>query len=152
MDLFLSCGHNHTWGLTTPVTHLSPDPVKTERIDWFSYVDHWKGGHMREKHLDLGQQVKKFRDEAGLTQEALGEKVYMSKQQISKIETGETALKGEDVLSITRALGISPNKFFGYEGFKSVGEILREGSVLENKLITLLANVIHEEMHSHKGK
>lgn len=104
------------------------------------------------KKLDLGDQVRKLREEAGLTQAELGEKAMMSKQQISKIESGERILKGEEISRIIDALDISPNKFFGFEGRRSISEILRDGTVSENKLISLIANVIDEEMFHRDGK
>lgn len=44
---------------------------------------------MRCRDMELGSQIKKYRTELGLSQDALAEKIYVSRQSISNWETGK---------------------------------------------------------------
>lgn len=44
--------------------------------------------------MELGSQIKKYRNELSLSQDALAEKVYVSRQTISNWENGVSQTKG----------------------------------------------------------
>ena len=62
----------------------------------------------------IGQQIKKFRTEKGLTQEQLGELVGVTTQAVSKWERGGVP-DAELLPSLSRALGVSIDALFGQE-------------------------------------
>ena len=62
----------------------------------------------------LGQQIKKYRTEKGLTQEQLGELVGVTTQAVSKWERGGVP-DAELLPSLSHALGVSIDALFGME-------------------------------------
>lgn len=94
--------------------------------------------------IDLGEQVSRYRKEAGLSQQQLGDKINMSRQNISQIEKGKVALSGETIVTLFEVFGISPNQFFEYKGMKSIEAIIRNSSLREKRIITQIANIIDE--------
>jgi len=66
-------------------------------------------------YLDLnaiGDRIKEARKKTGLTQEVISEKICISNQFWSKLETGRSLASIESYLNITKALGISLNDLF----------------------------------------
>lgn len=59
----------------------------------------------------VGERIRKVRDEAGLTQEELGEKTGFSAMGISYFEKGLRKLKLEDLSNIARALDTNVSYF-----------------------------------------
>ena len=55
----------------------------------------------------VGQRVKRFRLDRGMTQEELGERVGVKKSQISKLESGKCVITLPTMSRIFRALGIT---------------------------------------------
>ena len=60
----------------------------------------------------LGGRIRELRLKRGLTQEALGEKLYMRKSTISEYENGTTDIKCSVLQEIAAALEVSPVYFF----------------------------------------
>lgn len=56
--------------------------------------------------MKIGENIKKFRREKGMTQEKLGEVLFVSQQQISQYESGEKVPRVDTVQKIADALGI----------------------------------------------
>lgn len=52
----------------------------------------------------LGEQIKKYRKKAGLTQKQLGEKLGISQQQIAQYENGKRVPKIDALIKIANAL------------------------------------------------
>ena len=57
--------------------------------------------------MELGKQIKKYRQEAQLSQEELADRVYVSRQTISNWELNETAPNPEQLKLLSQALDIS---------------------------------------------
>jgi transcriptional regulator with XRE-family HTH domain len=57
-------------------------------------------------HKRIGENIRKFRKKAGLTQEKLAEKANLHPVYISQVERAERAITIDSLLKITRALGI----------------------------------------------
>lgn len=68
---------------------------------------------MSQFDSDLGQRIRDLRQAAGLTQQALGEDVGLTKQSISAIEVGRQAVSAEMLWTIAIALGVSIESFYG---------------------------------------
>ena len=65
---------------------------------------------MQEKELclqEIGQRIIDRRKQLGLTQEALAEKGEMTTQFVSYAESGKRAMRPENLLKISSALGVS---------------------------------------------
>lgn len=65
---------------------------------------------MQEKELclqEIGQRIIDRRKQLGLTQEALAEKGEMTTQFVSYAESGKRAMRPENLLIISSALGVS---------------------------------------------
>jgi tellurite methyltransferase len=67
----------------------------------------------------LAGNIARYRKEQGLTQEALGEKLGISFQAVSKWETGQTVPETLLLPEIARMLNISVDKLLGYSAFDS---------------------------------
>ena len=61
---------------------------------------------------DFGQTIKKFRVNAGLTQEQLSEKLGISLKYISRLENGYSGIKTQTLIRCMNILGIEPNVLF----------------------------------------
>ena len=65
---------------------------------------------MQDKELclqEIGQRIIERRKQLGLTQEALAEKGEMTTQFVSYAESGKRAMRPENLLKISSALGVS---------------------------------------------
>lgn len=71
--------------------------------------------------MTIGEQIKKIRQEKGLSQKELGRKLNVSQQMIGQWETGKSNPKLETINNIAAALGISVRQLypdFSYEEWK----------------------------------
>ena len=61
------------------------------------------------EHLltDMGLRIQELRKQMDLTQEALAERAGMTSQTISSAELGKKALRPENLVKLSRALGVS---------------------------------------------
>ena len=57
-------------------------------------------------HKKIGENVRKFRKQRGMTQEKLAEKANLHSVYISQVERADRAVTIETLLKITKALGI----------------------------------------------
>lgn len=65
--------------------------------------------------LNFGKQIKKFRQQKGLSQEELAEKLDISQQTLSKIECGKNFLTAETLEKIPSVLGVNICELFKFE-------------------------------------
>ena len=63
----------------------------------------------------LGQRIQSYRKNAGLSQEALGEKLQVSRQAVSKWESDLTVPELESLISMSRIFGVSVGTLLGVE-------------------------------------
>lgn len=73
----------------------------------------------------LGQRIKRYREQGGLTQTDLGDKLGISYQQIQKYEKGTNRVSVDTLVRMARALGQLPSAFL------DSGEGSRGGMVAE---------------------
>ena len=70
--------------------------------------------------MNVGQQIKKLREEKGMTLEELGNKVGVGKSTVRKWETGMIAnMRRDKIEKVAQALDVSPAYFFNCESFQS---------------------------------
>jgi transcriptional regulator with XRE-family HTH domain len=62
----------------------------------------------------IGQRIKNYRKEQGLTQEELAEKSGLHSTYIGKVERNEKGITIETLIKITDALGITVEELFRY--------------------------------------
>ena len=69
--------------------------------------------------LELYKNIKKRREELGLSQDALAKKVgYTDRSSIAKIESGKVDLPQSKILEIAEALRIPPGELMGLDGIE----------------------------------
>lgn len=61
---------------------------------------------------EVGRRIRQFRQDAGLSQEALAELIGLSFQQVQKYESGHTTLNVLKLQHIAQALKVSVTEFF----------------------------------------
>jgi len=66
--------------------------------------------------MKLGQKIRAARTALGLTQKELGQKVRVSKQSISRWESGDDIPQGANLLGLTHALSLEHGWFAHEEG------------------------------------
>ncbi len=72
--------------------------------------------------MGIGEKIKKYRKEKGITQKELAEKIGVSVQAISKWECGSTP-DITQIMPLSCALGVSPNELLDYtDGYKQENE------------------------------
>lgn len=57
--------------------------------------------------IDMGLRIQELRKQMNMTQEALAERAGMTSQTISTAELGKKALRPENIVKLSRALGVS---------------------------------------------
>lgn len=67
-----------------------------------------------QKYKCLGLNIAYYRKTRGLSQEALAEKINISRTHMSRIETADCAVSLDVVFNICDALDISPDKLFDF--------------------------------------
>ena len=66
--------------------------------------------------MDMGQKIKKLREEQGMTLEELGSKVGVGKSTIRKWETGIIAnMKRDKIAKVAHALNVEPAYLMGWD-------------------------------------
>ncbi|MCA8959319.1 MAG: helix-turn-helix domain-containing protein, partial [Planctomycetes bacterium] len=66
--------------------------------------------------LDIGQQIKKLREERRITGKELARLIGLSQSQMSRLEQGQRRIDTEILAKIARALEVSPAQFFDAAG------------------------------------
>ena len=78
--------------------------------------------------MELNQNISKIRKERGLSQEALAEKLSVSRQAVSKWETGEAVPELQKLMMLCDILGVSMDKLCGREKGKKENAITAQPS------------------------
>lgn len=91
----------------------------------------------------FGRNVKKYRKQAGLTQEQLSERLGVSQKHLSIIETGTQFASAGLIGRISTELKVSPGDLFGGSSDTIIEEIKKSRSMI----MTMLAN----ELRRHRS-
>ncbi len=70
---------------------------------------------MERRMIEIGERLRKIREEAGYSQEAFAEKIDCCSITISRWENGHTSMKVADIIRITEALNVSADYLLGIE-------------------------------------
>ena len=70
--------------------------------------------HQVKKYKYLGLNIAYYRKACGLSQEALAERVNISRTHMSRIETADCAVSLDVVFDICDTLGVTPDKMFSF--------------------------------------
>ncbi|MBR5260245.1 MAG: helix-turn-helix transcriptional regulator, partial [Eggerthellaceae bacterium] len=60
--------------------------------------------------MDIGTKIKELRTERGLSQERMAEQLCVSRQAVTKWETGAGAPDVENLIAISRLFGVSTDE------------------------------------------
>lgn len=103
---------------------------------------------MREKkeiNIRIGEQIKKARENAKLTQEQLAEKIDVSPQYISDLERGVVGISVEKLKSLCIALRVSSDEIlFGNYKNKNSAIIFEKISVLSENHVLILSDIVNK--------
>lgn len=101
---------------------------------------------MREKkaiNIEIGEQVKAAREQAGITQEQLAERIDVSTQYVSDLERGVVGISVPTLKNLCVALGISSDRIlFGQSQDGNVPTLTDKCRVLSPAQSVMLANII----------
>lgn len=78
---------------------------------------------MERRMIEIGERLRKAREEAGYSQEAFAEKIGCCAITISRWENGHTPMKAVDIIKIVEALDISADYILCVE---TQGDIVTE--------------------------
>lgn len=103
-------------------------------------------------YFKLGEKIRYYRKNAGISQEELAEKVYISTTHMSHIETGSTKLSLQVLIDISDALNVSIDKLINVNdgAFSSTDEIMKLLSKCSDKQLNLIENIIKAVINSEK--
>ncbi len=107
---------------------------------------------MKKEELNIprlfGEQVKKYRNKKGLTQEQLSERLGISQKHLSIIETGTQFASASLIEKISKELNVPPSLLFGgsenNEIRSLVGIMTSQYNDLLNKISLLNINLQNE--------
>lgn len=101
---------------------------------------------MREKkaiNIEIGEQVKAAREQAGITQEQLAERIDVSTQYVSDLERGVVGISVPTLKNLCVALGISSDRIlFGQSQGGNVPALTDKCRVLSPAQSAMLADII----------
>ena len=80
----------------------------------------------------IGEQIKKYRTDKGITQEELGRTVGVTTQAVSKWERGGLP-DAETIPLIADALGVSTDMLFGRDNTKTVVDTVLDETVISDR-------------------
>ena len=96
----------------------------------------------------LGNKIKYFRKQKGLTQEQLAEKIGIETNTLSNIETGKTFMSFKVFQKLPDILGIPPYEFFIYD--ENITTVYKEQlikKIKQNKnsrILFLIENILNQ--------
>jgi transcriptional regulator with XRE-family HTH domain len=98
-------------------------PVSTELCQF--------GNVMEKQARKPTNQIKFYREKAGLTQSELAERIGTTAATISRLEVGSRELRDHYVQSISRVLGVTPQALRGYTQSSDEGSLPRNDTAVE---------------------
>ncbi len=102
---------------------------------------------------EIGKRVQIARKNVDLTQENLAEKIKISPQFLSDIETGRSGMSFDTLLSLCDILKVTPNYILGKNNKKNISPEIEE--LLINfpiDLIPYVENILQSMIEVHKKK
>ncbi len=94
--------------------------------------------------MDIGERIKKRREELGLSQSELARMVgYTSRSTINKIEKDGRGISQSKIVDIARALKVTPSYLMGWEDLPEASLIAEQELLLEK---VMMLNSEHQEI------
>ncbi len=84
----------------------------------------------------FGRNLKKYRKQAGLTQEELSKKLDVTQKHLSILETGTQFASAPLIQKICEELKLSPGDLFG----GTSDEVIKHLNAMENRIMTMMLN------------
>ena len=101
---------------------------------------------MREKkeiNIQIGEQIKLAREDTGMTQEQLAERVSVSPQYVSDLERGVVGVSIPTLKRICSCLGVSSDQIlFGKQPENQVSAIADKCKALSHRQIAILSEIV----------
>lgn len=70
---------------------------------------------IRKLDISFGQRLRVIREMHGLRQKDLADMLELSRVTVSNIERGTRSLRANEILTLSRVLGVDPDSFFEAE-------------------------------------
>lgn len=103
---------------------------------------------MREKKLaniQIGEQIRKAREHASLTQEQLAERIEVSPQYISDLERGVVGISVQTLKRLCTSLCISSDQIlFATQQENSITPLLERCQMLSPEYFSILSDIIEQ--------
>lgn len=91
--------------------------------------------------MELGEQIKKYRKESGMSQDTLAEKIYVTRQTVSNWETSKSYPDVNSLLRLSEVFGISVDTLLKGDA-QVIRNIVKESDISEfnklNRVFTIL--------------
>lgn len=95
---------------------------------------------------DIGEAIRKRREELGWTQQWAAERTGMSVGGYARIERGQRAPTLSSFLDICRGLGCSPDELLSWDGYQQdvaqLNELTRQLSALDEEALEVVAGLV----------
>lgn len=91
---------------------------------------------------DIGKNIRDLREQCGLTQEEMAEKLFVTRQTISNYETGKTRPDVDMIIKIAEVLKTDPNAVFYGAPVPQDKRIMRKQTIIATIILLLLAGII----------
>ncbi len=111
--------------------------------------------------MSIGQNIKKIREEKGLTQQSIAELIAMHRSNYSKIESGQRELSIDALHKISKFFGMSIDQIVTFEGNipqevtvedKSLSEQIKLIQELDEEDKTIVFKMVDKMLTSKKFK
>lgn len=111
--------------------------------------------------MSIGQNIKKIREEKGLTQQSIAELIAMHRSNYSKIESGQRELSIDALHKISKYFGMSIDQIVTFEGNipqevtvedKSLSEQIKLIQELDEEDKTIVFKMVDKMLTSKKFK
>lgn len=83
--------------------------------------------------MNFSESLSKYRKAAGISQERLADMLGVSRQAVSKWETGETQPEMANLLAICKILKVTPDELMGYESTERDEKVSEGKDIWKNK-------------------
>ena len=107
----------------------------------------------KEINIQIGEQVKRARDQANLTQEQLAEYIEVSPQYVSDLERGVVGISISTLKKLCEALQITSDQIlFGERSVNDVSAIFEKCKLLPKEQFDILSDIINKFVEAIHAK
>ena len=95
--------------------------------------------------MNFSESLSKYRKATGISQEKLAEMLGVSRQAVSKWETGETQPEMANLLAICKILKVTPDELLGYESIDRKETVTGRNDIWKNKKAVVALFTVTDE-------